>query len=396
MAEKETMIIESRAGPLEKIGHAVLRRMGKTCPHGVTLDEQRVLTADEQAQLKMIARWTVVRAGLAGALSAIIAAVAAVYAEGVFSGHALNYWLVFGGVSLVAATFEVGFLYYDALRAVHRISSVCDVELFPENEERSRMAGVMVRAAMELPNPPDRDPYVNPFRQASKLRVLTGVLLYKGKILATNALAKVLVRKIFIRGAARAWLEFVAVPVTAVWNAVVCFWVLRQARIRAIGPSALLQVLPDRLAQVEAKVAQAAQRAVGCCVSASRDLHPNHRCMLEMMRKHSTVMVTDLADDREEFLRNLAALNQHDRGIVLDILVLAIVVDGRISQGEKLLLQDALKVHGADPVDDRLRQALHSFRRGHGVPSLYGGTQSEGAHTPQASVGMDDLAGDEA
>ena len=41
---KETTIMESKAGPLEKMDHVILRRMGKTCPHGVTLDEQSVLT----------------------------------------------------------------------------------------------------------------------------------------------------------------------------------------------------------------------------------------------------------------------------------------------------------------------------------------------------------------
>lgn len=364
-------VIESKAGPLEKVGHAILRRMGKTCPHGVSLDEQRVLTEDEQTKLKNIARWTVFRAGMAGALSAIVAALAAMYAESHFADSKINYWLVFGGVSGLSAAFEVGFLYYDALRAVHRISSVCDVELFPEDEERSRMAGVMVRAAMELPNPPDRDPYVNPFRQASKLRVLTGVMFYKGKILVTNALAKVLVRKIFIRGAARAWLEFVAVPVTAAWNAVVCYWVLRQARIRAIGPSALQQVLPGLLDQVDGKVAEAAQRAVGCCVLASRDLHPNHVRMLEMMREQSGIEVSKMADDHEEFLRNLSDINEHDRAVVLDLYVLAIVVDGKISKGEKLLLAEALKIHGVEPVEGRLKQVRNSFRRGHGVPSFY-------------------------
>lgn len=368
---EETNIIESKAGPLERIGHVVLRRMGRTCPQGNSLEDQRILTEEEQRELKRIARWTVFRAGLIGGLSAMTAAIAAVYAERWFADDKVQYWLLFGGVSILSAMLEVGFLYFDALRAVHRISSVCDVELFPENEERSRMAGVMVRAAMELPNPPDRDPYVNPFRRASKLRVLTGVLLYKGKILVTNALAKVVVRKVFVRGAARAWLEFVAVPVTAIWNAVVCFWVLRQARIRAIGPSALMQVLPGLLARVDGKEAEAAQRAVGCCVLASRDLHPNHVVMLEMMRQQSGLHVSEKADDHAEFLNNLQDLNERDRGVVLDFYVLAIVVDGRISRGEKRLLEDALMIHGVEPVPGRLKQVQKSFRKGHGVPSFY-------------------------
>ena len=47
----------------------------------------------------------------------------------------------------------------------------------------------------------------------------------------------------------RVYLVFVAVPVTAAWNAVVSWWVIRQARIRVMGPSAAkvltAQILPS-------------------------------------------------------------------------------------------------------------------------------------------------------
>ncbi|BDS05722.1 hypothetical protein NT6N_07620 [Oceaniferula spumae] len=365
---EDSKIVESKTGPLEKAGHAILRRMGPTCPDGACWEDQRVLTDEEQLQLKNIVRWTVFRAGLAGALSALAAAVAAVFAEQLFPDDQINYWLLFGGVSGLAAVIEVGFLYYDSLRAVHRISNACDVELFPEGDERSAMAGVMVRAAMELPNPPDRDPYVNPFREASKLKLLAGVLLYKGKILVTNALAKVLIRKIFLRGAARAWLEFVAIPVTAIWNAVVCFWVLREARVRAIGPSAILETLPELLGGANESLATSAQRAVGSCVTASRDLHPNHLKMLQWMRQETGVEVSTLADDRREFFKNFDSHTKDEQGILLEVLAMAIVVDGRVAKSERdmvqLLLSD-YEIKG-DPV--RLNMMLRSFRCGDGIP----------------------------
>jgi len=334
---EEKPIVESKVGPLEKAGHALLRRMGPTCPDGTSLEEQRVLTDEEQLQLRNIVRWTVFRAGMAGAVSAVAAAVAAMFAERWFADDAVRYWLLFGGVSGVAAMFEVGFLYYDSLRAVHRISNACDVELFPEGEERSAMAGIMVRAAMELPNPPDRDPYVNPFREASKLKLLVGVLLYKGKVMVTNALAKVLIRKIFIRGAARAWLEFVAVPVTAVWNAVVCFWVLREARVRAIGPSAILESLPVLLGDASDALSTSAQRAVGCCVSASRDLHPNHLQMLLWMRQNSGVQVTEKPEDVTEFKLSLDQLDEDERCVAINVYAMASIIDGRVSSRERKL-----------------------------------------------------------
>ncbi|MBK1856428.1 hypothetical protein JO972_15765 [Verrucomicrobiaceae bacterium 5K15] len=358
--------VVSKAGPLEKAGHALLRRMGPTCPDGTSLEDQRVLTDEEQLQLRNIVRWTVFRAGLVGALSACAAAIAAVYAEQWFPDNKINYWLLFGGVSALAAMLEVGFLYYDSLRAVHRISNACDVELFPEGDDRSAMAGVMVRAAMELPNPPDSDPYVNPFREASKLKILLGVLMYKGKVLVSNALAKVLIRKIFARGAARAWLEFVAVPVTAIWNAVICFWVLREARVRAIGPSAILESLPVMLENASPELAASAQRAVGCCVAASRDLHPNHLQMLVWMRQRSGVKVTDEPEDRARFQQSLDGLDEVERRVAVDVFAMAAIIDGRVSARERKLLE---KIAGNE-VANSLRSRLHDFRMGRGLGSI--------------------------
>lgn len=357
--------VESKTGPLEKVGHAVLQRMGKTCPDGTSLEDQRVLTDEEQLDLKNIVRWTVFRAGLIGALSATAAAVAAIFVEKYFSDHKINYWLLFGGVSGLAAAVEVAFLYFDSLRAVHRISSACDVELFPEGNEKSAMAGVMVRAAMELPNPPDGDPYVNPFREASKLKLLLGVLMYKGKILVTNALAKVLIRKIFIRGAARAWLEFVAVPVTAAWNAVICFWVLREARVRAIGPSAVLECLPEWFSDASPALAKSAQRAVGVCVSASRDLHPNHLQMLLWLRKNSGVEVTEQPESVTHFKKSLQHLSDVERRVAIDVFAMATIIDGRLSSRETKILS---AISDSDS-DKSVRNILHQFRAGNGIAS---------------------------
>lgn len=356
--------VESKAGPLERAGHAILRRMGPTCPGGGgTLEDQRVLTNEEQALLKSIVRWTVFRAGLAGGLSAVASACAAIYADRLYADDLVRYWLLFGGVALLAAVIEVGFLYWDALRGVHRIAHASDVELFPDGESRSRMAGIMVRAAMELPNPPDRDPYVNPFRQASRWRILLGALVYKGKILVTNALAKVLVRKIFLRGAARAWLEFVAVPVTAAWNAVICFWVLREARLRAMGPSAVFERLPEWLGDASDALAESAQRAVGVCVTASRDLHPNHLAMLEWMRRNTAHQVTEQADDDAMFFQSIAKLDDGEREKTIKVLAMAIVIDGRASKRERRLME---RVAGSDQ-RQMLAKCVREFRLGRGI-----------------------------
>lgn len=84
-------------------------------------------------------------------------------------------------------------------------------------------ATALARAALELPNRPDPRIPVNPYREASKAMLVAAAILYKLKIGLTNFLLKALIRRLGGRTLLRSWAPFVAVPVTALWNA----WVAR-------------------------------------------------------------------------------------------------------------------------------------------------------------------------
>ena len=101
----------------------------------------------------------------------------------------------------------------------------------------------MARAALELPNPVESAFGVDPRRETSRVRLIVASLVYKLKVSVTNFMAKTIVRRVFGRALIRTWLPFVAVPVTALWNAAVTYVVLREARIRVMGPSAARELV---------------------------------------------------------------------------------------------------------------------------------------------------------
>src|SRR6188474_3513943 len=85
-------------------------------------DVIEVLTPEEQRALRRIQRGAVLRAGLAGAVSALVSAAAAIVAGDPAQGP-VRYWTLVGVATLVASIFEIGYLYLDALRAVREMAA---------------------------------------------------------------------------------------------------------------------------------------------------------------------------------------------------------------------------------------------------------------------------------
>src|SRR5688572_21228890 len=113
---------------LERVALRYFERLNATT--AVRRDARvHILDAGERAQLRRIQRGAVARSALAGALSSVAAGAAEVYADANFPaaggapfGVLATYWAFVMGVTVVASIFEIGFLYWDALRSVHRLA----------------------------------------------------------------------------------------------------------------------------------------------------------------------------------------------------------------------------------------------------------------------------------
>lgn len=336
--------MEERPPLLERLGVGVFRRFGEA-PRTEPADAVHYLNPDERRALRRLQAAAIARSCAAGALSGLVAGAAEMLHDS---------WLVVLGVAAAAAVVEILYIYWDTLRAVHRMAHAAGLDLAGDEA----VAGALARAALEVPNPARRLFGVDPRRHVSKWRLLLATLVYKAKIGATNIALKFLVRRALTRAALRAWVPMIAVPVTAIWNGVVSWLVLREARLRAMGPSAARAlaagVLDGAGLSVDGRVA--AVRAVAAAVVRTGDLHPNLQWLLVEVTRRCGEPAD--ADDVTAFLASLPALPDADRDVVRRLLVAAAIVDGRLTRAERRLLAEA----GADlEAAERLRRAL---RRG--------------------------------
>jgi len=363
----------------ERLGLAVLRRTPARAPVAAADDPIHVLNPDEQRELRQIERRAVLLAALAGALSGAATAAAAIWAhrflgpDGVPLSPAdgVRYWSVVIGVTIIASIFEIAFLYWDALRSVHAMATAAGLGLSGEDLSGAKreVALALARAALELPNPPVHTFGVNPRRESIPWLVAGVALLYRAKIMLTTLLLKAGLRSLLGRVMGRALFELVAIPVTAIWNAVVCFLVVREARLRTMGPSAASELVRfailDRMPSEEGRAA--AFRSVASAIVRTKDLHPNHvalfRALAERLGSPDVVEI----DDSSRFLAEIAKLEPEDGRLVLRLLVIAAVLDGRITRAERRLLAQAFAATGRSLSFERVDRLRRAFMAGRGL-----------------------------
>lgn len=363
---------------LVRLGIKYLRGFASGGARPVADDAIHLLNPEERKKLRAIERGAVARAAVAGALSSLVAAVVELeiarpllgarprYAT---LGDQVKFYAVLGAATVIASAIEIGFLYWDGLRSVHRLSHAAGLDLFPEtDDDDAAVAAAMARAALELPNPIQNLFGVNPRREASKLRLFVASIVYKAKISVTNFLVKMLVRRTVGRAVVRSWLPFVAVPFTAAWNGVVCRLIMREARIRAMGPSAAKEMLDAILADHGRELGPAAKdalvRAVASSIVRTEDLHPNLVALFREVAARATAEIPVDVDDTRVFLTHLAELGLDEQACVLRVLSVASVIDGRLTRNEKRLLLEARAVCGKSPDLDAVVALRRAFVAG--------------------------------
>lgn len=305
----------------------------------------------ERKAIDRIHRGAVVRAGLIGAASSGAAAIAEIVVADRQEADPVFFWGVVVGVSVVAAVCEIALLSVDALRTVHALVDAAGAGVDDE-ERRELTLQALARAALDVPNPIEGRPGLNPLQETKKWQLLLVALLYKAKVSATNIVVKLVVRRAMGRAAVRSLLPLAAIPGTALWNAYVCHRMLEEARLRVFGPSLVDDVVARALppGPLSAALSSCVLRAVACCVVKSADLHPNLDLLALALIRRTGVNVDAVKDvaDANVFARDVAALDDAERDAVAAVLVAAVAIDGRIKKRERALVAQVLPGRAVD------------------------------------------------
>lgn len=251
-------------------------------------------------------------------------------------------------VTVVATAIEFYGLFYIALKAVHKVGELINIQ---DSQHQSLdgifgVKNILARTALEIEDPELKILGIDPFRKISKKNLFVLGLLYKGKIIVTNFILKYGLKFTVGNELFGLSILYAAIPVEVFWNTVVIRKVIFEARLRLFG-FALANKIADTmqaegyLERLSPMARKGCLRAIGNAVVMTQNYHPNMVILLLRFRDLLQIDEEDRYDDWQLFLYTLNQVSEEERNFLLDLFTVAAAFDGKLSVLEKEHLQEA-------------------------------------------------------
>jgi len=330
---------------IEKIGVKYFFRLSKKIKSEKVIKLKNI-PADTVLQVvtQNITVNAVIIAFLVGALTTVPAVIFEIYfKENYTSGY---YYLILALITIGLLIVEIGTLYWLSLKSVHTLALLTGYEgeadsHLPLEYDVKKM---MVRSALELEDPVVEYLGIDPSKYSSKKWLVIKALLYKAKIALTSIVARFALRKIALRYGMRLNFIWVAIPITAIWDAVVMYRVIQDAKLRLFGYHLSHyiseEIITDKfLAPYSSSVKEGAIRAVSTVMVLSKNYHPNNIILLIKLNKNLQIKDENNYDDLALLLEYLDVASAKERHLIRTLAGISAVFDGELNRAEKIALE---------------------------------------------------------
>eukprot|EP00760_Papus_ankaliazontas_P002441 PhM_4_TR11003/c0_g1_i1/m.45993 len=317
--------------------------------------------------------------------------------SGGFDGYAWQYWVMTITSVIVASAFEIVYLYKIGLHGAFQIAHIAGLQLYPKDPTRNFLMASLARCALELGHPSYNVVGIDPIGQRGGLVLAVHGAVYKSKSMLTTFLLRLILKRFLTRSVSKAVLPFASAPLLMVWNAAVCYFVLQEAQLVALGPSAAVN-LSDGLCDscpftVPYFVRKDILAAIGLIIRTTRAVHPSLEILLLHLQNRfhlHTTEIESLETEMHTLTRRLAGAtyNTELRRLVALHVILAVVLTGRVRLYSGSL-REVLEACEYRPGLRRIRRLAQTFKRGVGISTEQLQYCLEGGGSPPSSDDRD-------
>ena len=158
------------------------------------------------------------------------------------SSYSLIGLLIFLNTVLVALEFWL--LFHLGFYVVSRYIKIISCQHLSATSIPKEVVLSLVRAVLELNEPEIKRFGLNPYK-AQKKHYWFSLILYKSKVILSNALGKLIARKLLARIGFRSYAPLIATLITGIWDAWIQHSVLQEVRFRIAGRLYVLLLLNE-------------------------------------------------------------------------------------------------------------------------------------------------------
>ena len=287
--------------------------------------------------------YTVVIAFLVGALTTAPSVLFEIYYKSTLTPF--HYYTILILITLLLLILEVSILYWLSMRSGYTLAELMGYDEKHQKNLPSEydIKKIMIRSALELDDLNIEYLGIKLDKNISKSWVVISSLLYKAKIVLSSTLIRILLTKLFSRHLLRVGFVWVSVPVTAIWDAIVMYRVIKDTRLRLYGYHLSLYIVKDILnnsvlQHYNQHTIEGLIRAVSTMVVLSKNYHPNNIILLIRLSDNFNITEGKDYDNLEFFLKFLEESSPQERHLFRSFSAIASVFDGELNREEKKAL----------------------------------------------------------
>jgi hypothetical protein len=290
-----------------------------------------------------ISIYTVIIAFLIGALTTTPAVLFEIYHKGDYS--IFHYYLILSLLTIIFLVIEIYVLYWLGMRSSYTLTELIGYSDFnreslpPEYDIKK----IMIRSALELDDLSVEYLDLKLDKHISKKWVLVSSLLYKAKVALTSVIMRIFLTKLFARETLRVGFVWVSVPVTAFWDAIVMYRVIKDARLRLFGyhlsKYITEEIFNDNvLRNLSLHTIEGTIRAVSTIIVLAKNYHPNNIILLMRLTNHFDIRKGNDYDNLDKYLEFIENSSKEEKHLFRALSGISAVFDGKLNREEKKAL----------------------------------------------------------
>lgn len=270
----------------------------------------------------------------------------------------LPYWAGFFVFAGIISGLEILYLYWNALRSIARVRRIAG-----SDAEESRHGELVVlglaRAGLEFPNPRVIIYGIDPYAHLPNWRLTAYSILYKLKVGVSSFALRVILRRVFGRMMVRSLIPLFAGPLYAVWNAIITWRIIGEARVRAAGPAAVDRIVActdGEGRRLSCRAVELILQGTGELVMRACDAHPNYVLLLARLMEDWEIEPQSIEPDWPKHRKELHNLDEAEQDVVLEVLTLASLLGSKLGRPQEDFLRELYGECGGQLQRDALKR----------------------------------------